>query len=105
MNKALESCDRFIKNEYAIVQAASSSTMDKMSNIPPVLNFIGDPDAPAALLKNPTRTVMIKPFARDICSHHIEEALAFHESKISGFFLGSSRTVAYVEFKVCLFLF
>ncbi|KAM7485372.1 hypothetical protein LguiA_001381 [Lonicera macranthoides] len=99
MNKALESCDRFIKGSCVTVQAASSSIMDKMSNIPPIPNLVGDPDAPAALLKNPTRTVMIKPLAQNICSHHIEEALAFCESKISGFFLGSSSTVAYVEFK------
>lgn len=67
-------------------------------------NLIGDPCVPVALVKNPTRTVMIKNLTTDISTQQLKEALGFCESRISGVFFGSSSSVAYVEFEVRLLL-
>lgn len=97
MEKALQTIDLVVHGNAVIVEPASSlENLSKKISIP---NVIGDPDAPAALVKNPTRTVAIKQLTPEICSRHIEEALTFCESKISGIFLGSSSSVAYVEFE------
>ncbi|KAL7251433.1 hypothetical protein ACSBR1_013300 [Camellia fascicularis] len=83
--------------QNVIVEAASST--ENLPNKTSIPNLIGDPDVPSSLVKNPTRTVMIKQLTPDIRSHDIEEALAFCGSNISGFFFGSSSFVAYVEFE------
>lgn len=98
MEKALQTIDLVVNGTAVVVEPASSlENLSKKISIP---NLIGDPDAPAALVKNPMRTVAIKQLTPEICSRHIEEALTFCESKISGIFLGSSSSVAYVEFEV-----
>nr|GMD77272.1 GPI-anchored adhesin-like protein precursor [Ipomoea batatas] len=94
--KALEGADVNVRNQTVTVEAAFSLKDVTKTYIP---NLIGLPDVPAALVKNPKRTVLIKNLARDIRSHHIENALYFCKSKISQFFLGSSSSVAYVEFE------
>ncbi|XP_028103538.1 uncharacterized protein LOC114302679 isoform X3 [Camellia sinensis] len=83
--------------QNVIVEAASST--ENLPNKTSIPNLIGDPDVPSSLVKNPTRTVMIKQLTPDIRSHDIEEALAFCGSNISGIFFGSSSFVAYVEFE------
>ncbi|WOH12707.1 hypothetical protein DCAR_0832215 [Daucus carota subsp. sativus] len=97
MQKALQKTYHVLKGLALSVEAASSLESQHKKIIIPGL--IGDPDAPVALLKNPTRTVAIKQMTCEICPRHIEEALAFCESNISGFFLGPSDSVAYVEFE------
>lgn len=99
MQNALQATDLSLKGLTITLEAAGQS---KNITIP---SLIGDPDAPAALIKNPMRTVAIKHLTHKICPRHIEEALAFCESSISGFFLGSSDSVAYVEFKVYYLLY
>lgn len=94
MQNALQATDLFLNGCTITLEAVGQS---KKLTIP---SLIGDPDAPAALIKNPMRTVAIKQLTHKICPRHIEEALAFCESNISGVFLGSSDSVAYVEFKV-----
>ncbi|KAK1390661.1 RRM domain-containing protein [Heracleum sosnowskyi] len=96
MQKALQTTDLSLRGWTITLEAASSLGQSKNMTIP---SLIGDPDAPAALIKNPIRTVAIKQLSHKICPRHIEEALAFCESNISGFFLGSSDSVAYVEFE------
>lgn len=99
MQKALQTTDLLLKGVALTLETASSleSQCEKIT----IPSLIGDPDAPVALLKNPTRTVAIKQMTCEIFPRHIEKALAFCESNISGFFLGSSDSVAYVEFEVC----
>ncbi|XP_019180072.1 PREDICTED: uncharacterized protein LOC109175289 [Ipomoea nil] len=94
--KALEGTDVKVGSRTVTVEAASSLKDVTRKSIP---NLIGLPDVPTALVKNPKRTVLIKNLARDTRPHHIEDALYFCKSKISRFFLGSSRSVAYVEFE------
>lgn len=91
-----------VRNQTVTVEAAFSLKDVTKTYIP---NLIGLPDVPTALVKNPKRTVLIKNLARDIRSHHIENALYFCKSKISRFFLGSSSSVAYVEFEVSFLYF
>lgn len=79
-----------------------SATSENRAAAVPVPSLLGDPDIPAALVKNPTRTIRIEPLTEEISSHHIVEALAFCNSKVSGYFLGSSPSVAYVELEVNL---
>lgn len=76
---------------------------EDMSNKISIPILIGDPSIPTALVKNPTRTVVIKKLTHDISSRHIEAALTFCGSNITGFFLGSSSSAAYVEFEVIYF--
>ena len=98
MQNALKATDLLLRNWTITLEEASSlKSQSKSITIP---RLIGDPDAPAALVKNPTRTVAIKQLTHEICPRHIEEALAFCESNISGFYLGTSDSVAYVEFEV-----
>lgn len=78
----------------------SATTTEKRSVKTPIPSVNGDPDAPAALVKNPTWTIKIEQLTREISSHDIEEALAFCQSNVSGYFMGSSESVAYVEFEV-----
>lgn len=47
-----------------------------------------------------TMTIKIEQLTHEISSRHIEEALAFCKSNVSGYSLGSSHSVAYVEFEV-----
>ncbi|XP_017215727.1 uncharacterized protein LOC108193536 isoform X1 [Daucus carota subsp. sativus] len=97
MQNALKATDLLLRNWTITLEEASSlKSQSKSITIP---RLIGDPDAPAALVKNPTRTVAIKQLTHEICPRHIEEALAFCESNISGFYLGTSDSVAYVEFE------
>lgn len=98
MQKALQATDLSVRGVALTLETASSleSQCEKIT----IPSLIGDPDAPVALLKNPMRTVAIKQMTCEICLRHIEEALAFCKSNVSGVFLGSSDSVAYVEFEV-----
>ena len=100
MEKALKKTDLMVKGADVTVQAASFVENEPSRIFIPEL--IGDPDVPAAQVKNPTRTVKIKQLTDDISSHQLKEALAFCGSGISNFYLGSSSCVAYVEFEVRL---
>lgn len=86
-----------IEGAHVVVDATSLEDVPNKISIP---NLIGDPEVPLMLVKNPTRTVMIKQLTHDISSHQLKEALAFCGSGISSVFLGSSSSVAYVEFEV-----
>lgn len=77
-----------------------SATSENRTTTISVPSLLGDPDMPAALVKNPTRTIRIEQLTQEMSSHHIVEALSFCSSNISGYFLGSSHSVAYVEFEV-----
>lgn len=87
-------------NADVIVEA--TSFMEDAPNRIPIPELIGDPDFPAALIKNPTRTAKIKQLTHDISSCQLQEALTFCKSGISSFSLGSSSSVAYLEFEVRL---
>ncbi|KAL6571402.1 hypothetical protein OROHE_003045 [Orobanche hederae] len=93
--KALQKSGECLSNWTVNVESADSVNNVKM----PIPSLIGDHDVPVALVKNPTRTIKIKKLTRGISSYHIKEALAFCESNVSGYFLGSSHSVAYVEFE------
>ncbi|KAL6954949.1 hypothetical protein U1Q18_044391 [Sarracenia purpurea var. burkii] len=96
MRKALKKTGLTVQNSTIIVEAAHSA--DDIPNTTLIPNLIGYPEIPASLVKNPTaRTVMIKQLTPDISLCDIEEALAFCGRKISGFFFGSSTSVAFVE--------
>ncbi|KAM1172147.1 hypothetical protein ACFXTH_022410 [Malus domestica] len=96
LQKALGKTDLTVRNIDIFVEAASSKDVRNKVTVP---KLIGDPKVPTALVKNPTRTVVIKQLTDDISSHHLKEALDFCGSAISGVFLGSSSSVAYVEFE------
>ncbi|XWS08771.1 hypothetical protein CRYUN_Cryun40dG0029500 [Craigia yunnanensis] len=93
---ALKKNDLMVLNTEAFVEATSSEDMDDAISIP---NLIGDPDAPVALVKNPTKTVKVKHLSEDISSQQLKKALAFCHSGISSLFLGSTSSVVYVEFE------
>ncbi|XP_017975002.1 PREDICTED: uncharacterized protein LOC18603245 isoform X1 [Theobroma cacao] len=94
---ALKKTNLMVLNAEAFVEASSSEDMDDAISIP---DLIGDPDAPVALVKNPTKTVKVKQLSEDISSQQLKEALAFCQSGISSFYLGSTSSVLYVEFEV-----
>ncbi|VVA16114.1 PREDICTED: RNA-binding (RRM/RBD/RNP motifs) family [Prunus dulcis] len=94
--RALRKTDLIIGNSEVVVVATSLEDVLNKVSIP---NVIGDSELPVALIKNPTRTVMIKHLTHDISLHHLKGALAFCGSGISSFFLGSSSSVAFVEFE------
>ena len=98
LRKALKKTDPIVRNADVVVKAASP--VDDAPSRIFVPELIGDPDVPAALVKNPTRTVKIEQLTHDISSDQLQEALAFCGSGISSFCLGSSSCVAYVEFEV-----
>jgi hypothetical protein len=92
-----------IHNADVIVESTSiTSFIYSSKKRIPIPELIGDPDVPAGLVKNPTRTATIKQLAHNISSCQLQEALAFCKSGISSFSLGSSSSVAYVEFEVRL---
>lgn len=80
-----------------------ANSLEDVPNKIAIPNLIGDPEVPLMLVKSPTQTVMIKQLTHDISLHQLKEALAFCGSGISSVFLGSSSSVAYVEFEVRLF--
>lgn len=98
MQNALKKTDLMINYEDVIVEA--TSFMEDAPTRIPIPELIGDPDVP--LIRNPTRTAKIKQLTHDISSCQLQEALAFCKSGISSFSLGSSNSVAYVEFEVRL---
>ncbi|PIN01788.1 hypothetical protein CDL12_25702 [Handroanthus impetiginosus] len=97
LEEAIKKSGLVISKTIVTVESATSMKTTIKSSIP---SLLGDPDVPTALIKNPTRTIRIEQLTHDISSHHIEEALAFCESKVTGYYLGSSHSVAYVEFEV-----
>ncbi|KAL0433259.1 UNVERIFIED_CONTAM: hypothetical protein Slati_2660200 [Sesamum latifolium] len=82
-----------------VISVESAASVEKRTLTVPIPSLIGDPNVPAALVKNPTRTIKIEQLTSEISSHHISEALAFCESNVSGYFLGYKPSVAYVEFE------
>ncbi|XP_073276278.1 uncharacterized protein [Primulina huaijiensis] len=80
------------------VVTVKSATSNKNVTVP-VPNLIGDPNVPTVLIKNPSRTVKIKPLTPAVRLHHIEEALSFCDSNVSGYFLGVKNSVGFIEFE------
>ncbi|KAL8486670.1 hypothetical protein ACS0TY_023384 [Phlomoides rotata] len=101
--KALRKSGSLIQN--ASITVESATVMEKKTLKIPIPGLLGDPDIPSALIKNPTRTIKVESLTKETSSHHIAEALAFCKSSISGYTLGSSHSVAYVEFEVKYILF
>ncbi|GFY81705.1 hypothetical protein Acr_01g0015130 [Actinidia rufa] len=97
MQKALTKTGVMMKHQCLVLEAACSTDNNPSKTVIP--DLIGFPDVPASLVKNPIRTVMIKELTPNISSSDIEKALAFCGSNVSGFFFGSSSSVAYVEFE------
>ncbi|KAL6194760.1 hypothetical protein ACLB2K_035836 [Fragaria x ananassa] len=95
-HKALRKSGIVSEGHTLVVDANSLEDVPNKIAIP---NLIGDPEVPLMLVKSPTRTVMIKQLTHDISLHQLKEALAFCGSGISSVFLGSSSSVAYVEFE------
>ncbi|KAL8491067.1 hypothetical protein ACS0TY_022911 [Phlomoides rotata] len=95
--KALRKSGSLIQN--ASITVESATVMEKKTLKIPIPGLLGDPDIPSALIKNPTRTIKVESLTKETSSHHIAEALAFCKSSISGYTLGSSHSVAYVEFE------
>lgn len=93
---ALRKSDLIIEGSFVLVEATSLDDLPNKISIP---NLIGDLEVPLVLVKNPTRTVMIKQLTHDISTYQLKEALAFCGSGVSRFFWGSSSSVAYVEFE------
>ncbi|KAH6834648.1 hypothetical protein C2S53_009185 [Perilla frutescens var. hirtella] len=94
LEKAIDISGSHFHGRSIIVESATS---ENRTPTIPVPSLLGDPDIPAALVKNPTRTIRIERLTQEISSCHIVEALAFCKSNVSGYFLGSSHSVAYVE--------
>ncbi|KAF5752400.1 hypothetical protein HS088_TW01G00309 [Tripterygium wilfordii] len=95
LRKALKKTDLLVRSTDAFMEAPSS--LEGNPNKISIPNLIGDPDVPVELVKNPTQTVKIKQWTGDISSHQLIEALSFCGSGIT--ILGSSNSVAYVEFE------
>ncbi|KAL5702353.1 hypothetical protein ACHQM5_027581 [Ranunculus cassubicifolius] len=86
------------KGKYnLILEASSSSTYTTIKLQAP--DLIGMPDVPPSLVINPTRTVMLMGLTDNISSSHLIDAFSFCGSRITGFFMGSSSSVAYIEFE------
>ncbi|KAJ4843854.1 hypothetical protein Tsubulata_037217 [Turnera subulata] len=95
--KALELTEVSIYNGSCFFQETSVKKMaHKSISIP---ELIGDTDIPVALVKHPTRTIKIKHLTGDISLDKFSQALSFCGSEITSFFLGTSGSIAYVEFK------
>ncbi|KAL3634455.1 hypothetical protein CASFOL_021509 [Castilleja foliolosa] len=93
--RALKKSGSFLTKYDITVEPATS--IENVKSLMP--NLTGDHDVPAALVKNPTRTIKIEQLSREMSSCRIKEALAFCDCNISGYFMGSSHSVAYVEFE------
>lgn len=98
LQNALEKTDMLVRNASITVEAAGSQ--EDISNRISIPSLIGDPSVPVALVKNPTRTVKITQLTCDICSHDVVAALTSCGVHVTGFFLGTLKSVAYVEFEV-----
>ncbi|OVA03861.1 RNA recognition motif domain [Macleaya cordata] len=97
LQRALAKTDVVVRGTDVVVSPADPSTSMPNKILPP--NVVEDPEVPAALLENPTRTVMLKCLPHDLASHHLREAFSFCGGQISSFFMGASNSVAYVEFE------
>ncbi|GFP85838.1 hypothetical protein PHJA_000727600 [Phtheirospermum japonicum] len=95
VTKALKKSGSCINRWVITVESATSIENVKI----PMPDLTGDHDVPAALVKNPTRTIKIEQLSREISLCHIKEALAFCDCNVSGYYMGSSHSVAYVEFE------
>jgi hypothetical protein len=93
LKKALELGHVIIHGQKVTVAELPTTT----ANTLPIPNLIST--ALSGLIKNPKRTIVIKQLTPDICYHHLEEAFSFCDSKITAVAFGSSKSVAYVEFK------
>lgn len=96
LQKALKKTDLVVEDVDVIMEGTSS--LEIISNRISIPDLIGDPDVPGALVKNPTRTAVIKGLTLDMSWKHLEKALSCGKG-ISGFIMGSSSSVAYVEFE------
>lgn len=99
LQKALKKTDLVVEDVDVIMEGTSS--LEIISNRISIPDLIGDPDVPGALVKNPTRTAVIKGLTLDMSWKHLVKALSCGKG-ISGFIMGSSSSVAYVEFEVRL---
>nr|XP_027116596.1 uncharacterized protein LOC113734306 isoform X1 [Coffea arabica] len=97
LRNALEETDIMVTNRNVTVEAAAS--VEDKSYRTSIPSLIGDPDVPAGLVKNPTRTVKITQLTCDISSDDVIAALTSCGSKVTGFFLGALDSVAFVEFE------
>lgn len=98
LEKALRKSGSLLDKGAPIVESAT--VMEEKTVKIPIPGLLGDPDIPSALIKNPTRTIKIERLTKGTSSCQIAEALTFCKSNISGYTLGSSHSVAYVEFEV-----
>ncbi|KAJ7979838.1 RNA-binding (RRM/RBD/RNP motifs) family protein [Quillaja saponaria] len=96
VQKALGKNDLLIKNSDVFVKATSMQDGPNQISIP---KLVGDPDVPVMLVKNPFQTVKIKQMTHDISLDQLKPALAFSKSSISRYFVGSSSSIAYMEFE------
>ncbi|GER41716.1 RNA-binding (RRM/RBD/RNP motifs) family protein [Striga asiatica] len=94
LTEALEKLGSSLRS-WIIVESADSRERLKV----PIPSLMGDLNVPSALIKKPTRTIKIENLTNEISSCHIKEALAFCGSNVSGYVLGLTPTVAYVEFE------
>ncbi|PIA50481.1 hypothetical protein AQUCO_01300899v1 [Aquilegia coerulea] len=97
MRKALTKSDAISSGSDVVVEAVSPSTYSSIKIHAP--NQIGVTGVPTSLVKNPTRTVMVKGLAHNLALHHLEDVFSFCGARITGFFMGSSSSVAYIEFE------
>ena len=99
LSEALKKTDQVVEDVDVIMEGPSSLEINSYRiSIP---DRIGDPNVPGALVKNPIRTAMINGLTLDMSRKHLEEALSPWKGT-AGFIMGSSSSVAYVEFEVRL---
>ncbi|GLT42138.1 hypothetical protein SLA2020_161570 [Shorea laevis] len=94
---ALKKIDVVVDNTDVLVQPICS--LEDMTDTTFVPELIGDPEVPVTLVKNPIKTVKVTQLSDDMSLQQLKDALAFCQSSITSIFLGSSRSVAYVEFE------
>ncbi|KAF9605704.1 hypothetical protein IFM89_018047 [Coptis chinensis] len=97
MRKALTNSSTVVGKYDVILEPVSPSTYTSNRLIRP--NLIGVCGIPPSFVKNPTRTVMVKGLPHNVSSHHLEETFSFSGARITAFFMGSSSSVAYIEFE------
>ncbi|GKU85730.1 hypothetical protein SLEP1_g355 [Rubroshorea leprosula] len=94
---ALKKTDVVVDNADVLVQPMCS--LEDMTHTTYFPELIGDPEVPVMLVKNPIKTVKVTQLSDDMSLQQLKDALAFCQSSITSIFLGSSSSVAYVEFE------
>lgn len=102
LQNALETTDLMVRAANVTLHAAA--TGEDISNRITIPQLIGDPNVPAALVKNPSRTVKISQLTSQISSIDVVAALESWGKNVTGFFFGKLDSVAFVEFEVSITL-